>query len=141
MKDRLKEAYIANYKAKIDEKAQAYLEKAEKLETYVQSCIDDFRAKCEKGKHIVVCAQRPKVDDLYANLVKFDTAFSKMCENTKEYRGEFQLSINQKQDYPINLRELLNHHVQVSFPGLERGFFYGLNANTQFLKPKVVKVL
>jgi hypothetical protein len=89
MKERLKEAYIANYKARIDEKAQTYLEKAEKLENYAKSCIEDFRAKCEKGKHIVVCAQRPKVDELYKNLEKFDTAFSKMCENTKEYRGEF----------------------------------------------------
>jgi iron uptake system EfeUOB component EfeO/EfeM len=89
MKERLKEAYIANYKARIDEKAQTYLEKVEKLENYAKSCIEDFMAKCEKGKHIVVCAQRPKVDELNKNLEKFDTAFSKMCENTKEYRGEF----------------------------------------------------
>lgn len=111
MKQRLKEAYIANYKAKIDEKAQTFIEKAEKLEAYAKSCIEDFQAKCEKGKHIVVCAQRPKVDDLNTNLSKFDAAFAKMCESSKEYRGEFQLGIGKKQDFPINLRELLNHHV------------------------------
>ena len=45
-----------------------------------------------------------------------------MLESSKEYKGEFSVQINQK-DIQNNLRGLLNHHVQIQFPGLERGLF------------------
>lgn len=91
----------------------------------MNQCREDFEKKHSKGKYVVVCAQRPKVDDLYGNMTKFDTAFEKMCESSKEYQGEFQIQYKPA-EFPNNFKELLNHHVQISFPGLENGFFPGV---------------
>lgn len=64
MKDRFFEAYKANYRAIIDQKSQAFMQRIEKLEGYVNECIEEFKKKADKGKHIVVCVQRPKVEEL-----------------------------------------------------------------------------
>jgi hypothetical protein len=89
MKERLKEAYKSNYRATIDKKSQNYFIQLDKLESYVNACLTDFDKKYKKGKLVVVCAQRPKVDELYGNLNKFERAFEKMCEKSREFRGEF----------------------------------------------------
>jgi hypothetical protein len=75
MKDRLKEAYKANYRSIIDQKSQNYLSKLEKLEAYANGCIEDFEKKMAKGKYVIVCNQKPKIEELYSNLNKFDQAF------------------------------------------------------------------
>ena len=70
-----------------------------------------------------------------ANLNKLDTRFENMCETSKEYRGEFQIQFKTL-DFPNNFKEILNHHVQISFPGLENGFFPGLKKSTTFMMSK-----
>jgi hypothetical protein len=89
MKERLVEAYKANYKATVDSKSQGFLKNLEKLEGYVDSCIEEFETKHNKGKFVKVSMQKPKISDLNAQLDKFDSAFTKMCENSREFRGDF----------------------------------------------------
>ena len=54
MKERLVEAYKANYKATVDSKSQGFLKNLEKLEGYVDSCIAEFETKHNKGKFVKV---------------------------------------------------------------------------------------
>lgn len=54
-----------------------------------------------------------------------------MCETMKEYRGDFSLTFKTA-EFPNNLKELLNFHVQVQFPGLEYGFFPGLKKSKDY---------
>lgn len=86
MKERLKEAYIANYKTTLDKKSQTFLHNIDKLETYVNSCLHDFERRQNKGKYLVVCTQRPKVDELYKNLDKLRDVLKKMCDAAREFR-------------------------------------------------------
>ena len=72
----------------------------------------DFEKMQKLERFVVIGNQRPEVDKLNENLVKFDIAFERMCENSKEYKGEFQMTFKQV-DFPHNFKELVNHHVQV----------------------------
>lgn len=70
----------------------------------------------------MVALQTPNIAQLKKNLDSFDRNFTKMLESSKEYKGDFNMQFNQN-DIQNNLRGLLNHHVHIQFPGLERGFF------------------
>lgn len=122
MKQRLKEAYVANYKATLDKKSQTFLHNLDKLEKYVVGCVEDFERRQTKGKYVVVCSQRPKVDELHKNLQKLQTALQKMIDSAKEFRSDYSITFKPL-DFDNNLKELLNMHVGVNFPGLEHGFF------------------
>jgi cobalamin-dependent methionine synthase I len=75
MKERLKQAYIQNYRAQIDEKSQKFLKKLEPLEVYTKKCISDFERWHMKGKYYKVALKRQDIDELEGNLGRFDTAF------------------------------------------------------------------
>ncbi len=45
-----------------------------------------------------------------------------MCETSREFRGEYQLSFKPL-DFDSHFKELMNYHINVTFPGLENGFF------------------
>lgn len=57
-----------------------------------------------------------------------------MCERSREFRSEFSIGFRGSQDYEGNFRELMNHHVAVSFPGLENGFFPSLKKTLSYSK-------
>ena len=122
MKARLREAFVANYRASLDRKSQTFLHNLDKLEKYVVGCVEDFERRLAKGKFVVVCAQRPKVDELYRNAQKLQASLSKMCEAAREFRSECSISFKPL-DFDADLKALLNAHVGVAFPGLEQGFF------------------
>jgi hypothetical protein len=89
MKERLKEAYIANYRSTVDKRSQQFLNNLEKLEKYVTACLQDWEKRLEKGKYVVVCSQRPKVEELYKNIDKFKANLQKMVETSREFRNEY----------------------------------------------------
>ncbi len=89
MKARLKEAYIANYKTNLDLKAQSFLNNIDKLEKYVNTCIQDFERRQTKGKFLVVAYQRPKVDELWLKLEKLKSTLTAMCENSRDFKQDF----------------------------------------------------
>lgn len=89
MKTRLKEAYIANYKANLDQRAQSFLNNIDKLEKYVNTCLQDFDRRQAKGKFLVVAYQRPKVDELYLKLDKLKGVLTAMCENSRDFKQDY----------------------------------------------------
>eukprot|EP00347_Sterkiella_histriomuscorum_P023731 403333576 len=122
MKDRLKEAYIANYKHSLDQKSETFLKNLDKLEKHLSECVPDFEKRFGKGKTTLICQQRPKVDQLKEKLEQLNLAFKKMVENSRDFDQEYQLSFKLP-DFEDHLKELLNAHINVSFPGLDNGFF------------------
>lgn len=89
MKQRLKEAYIANYKSTLDKKSQSFLNNLDKLENYVNECLRDFERRFSKGKFPLICVQRPKVDELNTRMDRFKQVFNKMVEDSREFREEY----------------------------------------------------
>lgn len=89
MKERLKEAYIANYKQTLDKKSQSFLNNLDKLENYVNECLRDFERRFNKGKYPLICVQRPKVDELNQRMERFKQVFNKMVEDSREFREEY----------------------------------------------------
>ncbi|CDW79004.1 kelch motif family protein [Stylonychia lemnae] len=122
MKSRLKEAYIANYKTQLDQNSQSLLNNLIKLENFVNACLQDFERRQNKGKYVVICAQIPKVAELNQKCDKLKTILDNVIEKSRDFRNEFQLSFKPI-DFDSHLQELLNYHVNITFPGLENGFF------------------
>lgn len=122
MKERLKEAFIQNYKHTLDKKSQSFLNNLDKLENYVNECLRDWERRFGKGKYPLICVQRPKVEELNTRLERFNKVFTKMVEESREFRDEYQLSFRPP-DFEDHLKELLNAHINVTFPGLDNGFF------------------
>lgn len=122
MKQKLKEAYILQYKSTFEQKSLAFVNNIEKMEKYVNDCLQDFDKRIKKGKFVVVCAQRPKVDELHVKLDKFQKAFDKLCETSREFKADYSLSFKME-GFEDDLKEALNQHINVTFPHLGNGFF------------------
>ena len=84
--------------------------------------MNDFQRWHSKGKYLKVALRRNEIDTLDSNILNFDQAFKEMCEKTREYKGDFAIQFRNV-EFQSNLRSVLNHHINVQFPGLKSGFF------------------
>ena len=122
MKLKLKEAYILQFKSTFEQKSLAFVNNLDKMEKYINDCLVDFEKRIKKGKFVVVSAQRPKVDELYQKLDKFDKAFERLCESSREFKADYSLQFKME-GFDDDYKDVLNQHINVTFPFLGNGFF------------------